>query len=65
MKNEPESLLRIGEVSQRVGLSRSSIYRLISEGRFPAGISLTQRARAWPASAVNSWIAKRIQGEAA
>lgn len=36
----PFRLLRIAEVKQLTGLSRSSLYRLISEKRFPASIPL-------------------------
>ncbi|MBN8261332.1 MAG: AlpA family phage regulatory protein [Xanthomonadales bacterium] len=42
------------------GLSRSTIYRLISAGEFPAGIRLTQHTTAWAASEVTNWIQSRI-----
>lgn len=32
--------VRLNEVRQLVGLSRSSIYRLVSESRFPAPVAL-------------------------
>ncbi|MES2999746.1 MAG: AlpA family phage regulatory protein [Pseudomonadota bacterium] len=37
-------------------LSRSTIDRRISEGRFPAPVHLGGRASAWPSAAVQDWI---------
>lgn len=63
--NEPaptpgDSLLRFPEVKRRVGLGKTFIYRLIARGEFPAPIRLTERAVAWPASAIDRWIAERV-----
>jgi len=43
-------LLRLPEVRQRVGLSRSEIYRRIRRGEFPTPISLGPKTSAWDAS---------------
>jgi prophage regulatory protein len=40
-------LLRIKHVSDITGLSNSSIYKQMREGRFPKGISITKRAKGW------------------
>ena len=48
------------QVQAATGLSRSSIYLLISKGEFPAPIALTGRAVAWPSDAVQTWIDSRI-----
>ncbi len=55
-----KQLLRIRHVKERVGLSRSEIYRLIGLGRFPRSIPLTDFARAWDADEVEAWIQARI-----
>lgn len=52
-------LLRRPEVEARVGLGRSALYRLISEGRFPAPVRLTDRAVAWHEEEVDEWIEER------
>nr|WP_269475709.1 AlpA family phage regulatory protein [Variovorax sp. SRS16] len=37
-------------------LSRTTLYRRISEGRFPAPVHLGGRASAWPSEALQAWI---------
>lgn len=53
-------LLRLPEVRQRVGLSRTEIYRRIRSGTFPASVPLGQRASAWDSVEVDRWIAERV-----
>ena len=53
-------LERLPQVKARTGLGRSEIYRRIAAGRFPAPIKLGERASAWSAAEVDSWIAERI-----
>jgi len=49
------------EVKAICGLSRSSIYHLIQEGRFPAPVAIGGRARAWIKHEVEGWVAQRIR----
>ena len=64
-----ERFIRLPEVIHVCGLSRSTIYDLISRDAFPAQISLGGKNVAWAASEVNAWmnerIAARSQGRAA
>lgn len=55
-------LLRIREVMQITGLSRSYIYALASQGLFPRSISLVPggTSRAWLESEVAEWLDARI-----
>ncbi|MBA4264377.1 MAG: DNA-binding protein [Comamonadaceae bacterium] len=55
-----EALIRRKQVEARTGLARSTIYKLMSCGDFPAALNLTGRAVAWRATDVDSWIASRI-----
>lgn len=55
-----ESILRLPEVLVRTGLSRSTLYRRVDEGTFPAPINLGPRAVGWPESEVQVWIEQRI-----
>lgn len=55
-----EALLRRKQVQARTGLARSTLYKLISCGDFPAPLSLTGRAVAWRSTEVDRWIASRI-----
>lgn len=54
-------LVRMPEVKAICGLSRSSIYHLIQEGRFPASVAIGGRARAWIKHEVEGWVAQRIR----
>jgi len=58
--SHPERLLRRREVEHRTGLSRSSLYRLIASGNFPAPINLSQNAVAWTSSSIDNWIVERV-----
>lgn len=51
------SLLRLSDVCQLVGLSRSSIYASIAVGRFPAPVQIGARAVRWRVEDVRAWIA--------
>lgn len=55
-----ERLIRPNEVLRRIGLRRTSLYRLIRAGDFPKPIKLTEQATAWPESEVDAWIDARI-----
>jgi prophage regulatory protein len=56
-------LIRIGQVMRLTGLSRSYIYALSSDGRFPKSISLVPggTSRAWVESQIQGWINQRIK----
>jgi prophage regulatory protein len=53
-----QRLLRLAEVSTMVGLKRSSIYRYVSEGRFPAPIKVGYRSVRWKLADVLAWRAR-------
>ncbi len=53
-------LIRLKQVMEITGLSRSSVYRYIDEGRFPQSVSLGGRAVAWVESEVERWIEEVI-----
>ena len=54
-----EILVRVETVCSVTGLSVQSIYRLISEGRFPRAVKITAQARAWRLSEIMDWIDTR------
>ncbi len=55
-------LLRLPEVKEKVGLSRTAIYRLIAEGHFPRQVCIGPRTVAWCQEDLEAWIEQRIQG---
>ena len=52
--------LRLPEVLARTGLSRSTIYVRLDQGRFPRPVSLGGRAVGWIEAEVDEWIRGRI-----
>ena len=56
----PERFLRLPEVMARTGLSRSTIYVRLDEGRFPRPVSLGSRAVGWIEAEVDEWMRERI-----
>jgi prophage regulatory protein len=55
-----QRILRLREVCALTGLSRSFIYQLQAEGRFPQRIKLGARAVGWLEDEVQRWVADRI-----
>jgi prophage regulatory protein len=53
-----QRLLRLSEVSTMIGLGRSSIYRYVSEGRFPAPVNVGYRSVRWKLADVLAWRAR-------
>lgn len=53
-------LWRLPEVKAHTGLSRSSLYRRIAEGTFPAPVKIGARASAWSSAEIERWKAERI-----
>jgi prophage regulatory protein len=54
-------ILRLPNVIDRTGLSRSTVYQRVSEGRFPKPVSLGARAVGWVESEIEEWIGKQIE----
>ena len=52
--------LRLPEVLARTGLSRSTIYVRLDQGRFPRPVSLGGRAVGWIEAEVDEWMRDRI-----
>jgi len=53
---QPDRIIRLRTVIDRTGLSRSTIYRKIAEGTFPAQIKLSIHGTGWHESAVTAWV---------
>ena len=56
-----DTILRLPQVRERTGLSRSTIYLKISRGQFPIQLPLGARAVGWLDSDVEDWIRERIR----
>jgi prophage regulatory protein len=61
-----ERLVRMKELRIITGLGRSTIHRLVAEGRFPRQLHpFGNRLAAWRYSEVAQWIEDRCEGKAA
>lgn len=54
-------VLRLEEVIELTGLSRSTIYKYIEDGLFPRSVPLGGRAVAWVDQEVHDWVMARIE----
>jgi prophage regulatory protein len=57
---QQQSLIRLPEVRQQVGLSRSEIYRRIARKEFPAPVPLGARAVAWVKAEVDGYVQNMV-----
>ena len=55
----PQRYLRRRAVEELTGLSRSSIYDLMSREAFPRPIKLTDKAVAWSEQEIADWLSSR------
>ena len=57
-----ERFLRLPEVQERTGFSRSFIYKGVNDKTFPSPRKVGGRASVWLESEVNTWIS-RVAGD--
>lgn len=55
-----DRIIRLKTVLARTGLSRSTIYRKISEGTFPAQLKISVNGSGWHESDIDRWIADPV-----
>ncbi len=53
-------LFKLPELIEMTGMSRSTILRMVDDGKFPKPIKLHQRANAWIEREVQDWVESRI-----
>ena len=54
-------ILRLPEVMEATGLSRSSIYAFVKQSTFPPPIHIGVRARGWTSESIQEWLEERAQ----
>ncbi len=54
-------IMRLPVVCERIGLGRSTIYKLMSAGKFPQSIHLSTRAVGWVEEEIEQWIMEKIK----
>jgi len=55
------TIMRLPEVRRTTGLSRSTLYMRIAEGKFPRPINLGGRAVGWLQSEVEAWLERQVE----
>lgn len=58
---EERKLIKINEVIRRCAVSRSTVYRLLADKRFPMPVLLSKRAIAFYEHEINTWISERTR----
>ncbi|MBN8263142.1 MAG: AlpA family phage regulatory protein [Xanthomonadales bacterium] len=59
--NAGGSILRLAQVLVITGLSKSTIYAMVTAGTFPRQVRLGKRSVGWQAGQVFDWVALRPQ----
>lgn len=54
-------ILRLRDVIQKTGLSRSSIYKFSDQGLFPRPITLGGMSVGWTTKRIDQWIVERVR----
>ncbi len=65
IERRKDNLLRLPEVTRRTCLSRTTIYRRIAEGAFPAAVQISPSMVAWYESEIDDWVADPMGWRAA
>jgi len=60
MSNEI-TMLRLDQVRQIVGLSRTTIYTMMAAGQFPKQVQISLKAVGWPRAEIQQWLAERVK----
>lgn len=59
---EDIKFIRLPQVKERTGLSRSTIYLMMKNGQFPKPIKLVGKSVAWIDREIAEWQLERISG---
>ena len=65
MNTNETKLVRVRDVLKLTGISRTSLWRLIKSGDFPAPFKLGPRMNCWYDQEVRDWINSRRENQAA
>ena len=56
-----DRLLRMAEVIEITTLSRTTLYRLLGESKFPRPVMLSEHSPRWRESDIQAWISEKQQ----
>lgn len=52
--------LRLPAVADKTGLSKTHIYRLIKQGKFPQSCKLSERVAVFDEAAIDAWLSEKF-----
>lgn len=55
------NILRLNDVTKKVGLGKTSLYSLIKENDFPLQVKLSAKATGWLEHEVDEWLVNRAR----
>jgi len=58
--SQNNKIIRLNEVMDMTGLSRSTIYRMMDKEDFPLSTSLGERAIGWSMQEVQEWVQNKL-----
>lgn len=58
-------MMRRKDVSDKLKISKTQIYRLIKQGHFPAPYKLSERVSVWNEAEIDAWLSQKLSGGAA
>lgn len=58
----PDRLVRLPEVLRRVGVSKSTLHRMIRQGAFPGGHRVSYRVTVWSEIRIVAWMERILDG---
>ena len=61
---QSQTIIRRSHLRQAIGLSLSTIDRMIARGEFPPPIRLSTQAVGWTSTSIEEWIASRKEARA-
>lgn len=57
-----ENYLTVKEVAKKLHVSKTTIYKFLSEGRFPKPVPLGTNIKRWPESVLDKWLKDKEEG---
>jgi prophage regulatory protein len=54
--NTNKKVMNLNDVLATLGISKSTLYRLISAGQFPKPFKLSERLNGWRVEVVEAWL---------
>ncbi len=54
--------LRLPAVAEKTGLSKTHIYRLVQQGKFPRPCRLSERVSVWDSAAIDDFLSEKFAG---